>query len=109
MTRPPSRTLGISLAAVFLLFGVIEVVTHRNDTAVALLFWGLSLLGGGALVLLGTRMRESHRRSGLALLTIGALVATNATLWTLLVPIFAVWTVVAAYNDHGPVCAVPPE
>ncbi len=34
-------------------------------------------------------------------LTIGAVVATNATVWTLLVPIFAVDTVIAAYRDHG--------
>jgi hypothetical protein len=39
---------------------------------------------------------------GLTLLTTGALVATNATVWTLLVPIFAIVTVVAAYRDHGP-------
>jgi hypothetical protein len=29
-------------------------------------------------------------------------VATNATVWTLLVPIFAIVTVVAAYRDRGP-------
>ncbi|MEO6472958.1 MAG: hypothetical protein ABIR57_13295 [Aeromicrobium sp.] len=101
MAMPSSRSLGLSLGALFVLFGVIEVVTHRNDTAVALAFWGLSLLGGGALVLAGTLVRPTRRSLGLTLLTIGAVVATNATIWTLLVPIFAIVTVVAAYRDHG--------
>ena len=84
-----------------MLFGIVEVIGHRNDTAGALAFWGLSLLGGGAFVLAGTLMHPTRRAWGLILLTIGAVVATNATVWTLLVPIFAVITVVAAYRDHG--------
>lgn len=102
MTLPPSRTLGLSLGILFILFGVVEVIAHRNDTAGALAFWGLSLLGGGASVLAGTLVRPTRRAWGLTLLTIGAVVATNATVWTLLVPIFAIVTVVAAYRDHGP-------
>jgi hypothetical protein len=102
MTLPSSRTLGLSLGTLFVLFGVVEVITHRSDTAGALAFWGLSLLGGGALVLAGTLVRPTRRAWGLTLLTIGAVVATNATVWTLLVPIFAIVTVVAAYRDRGP-------
>ena len=102
MTLPPSRKLGLSLGILFVLLGLVEVVTHRNDTAVALAFWGLSLLGGGALVLIGTLVRPTRRAWGLTLLTIGALVATNATVWTLIVPIFAIVTVFAAYRDRGP-------
>lgn len=101
VTLPQSRTLGLSLGIIFVLFGVVEVIAHRNDTAGALAFWGLSLLGGGAFVLAGTLMRRTRRAWGLTLLTIGTVVATNATLWTLLVPIFAVVTVIAAYRDHG--------
>lgn len=55
------RTLGRSLGRLFLLFGVYEVTTHRNDTAGALAFWSLSLLGGGALVLAGPLVRPSRR------------------------------------------------
>jgi hypothetical protein len=39
---------------------------------------------------------------GPTLLTIGAVAATNAALWTLVVPIFATVTVVAAFRDRGP-------
>jgi hypothetical protein len=102
MTFPSVRTLGLSLGSVYLLFGVYEVVTHRSDTAGALAFWGVSLLGGGALVIIGTLLRTTRRAWGLAFLTIGALLATNATLWTLLLPIVAVVTVVAAYRADGP-------
>ena len=83
-----------------MLFGLIEVITHRNDTAGALAFWGLSLLGGGALVLIGTLLRPTSRAWGLTLLTVGALAGTNATLWTLIVPVLAIITVVTAYRDH---------
>ena len=101
MTLPSSRKLGLSLGIIFVLFGLIEVITHRNDTAGALAFWSLSLLGGGALVLIGTLLRPTSRVWGLALLTIGALAGTNATVWTLIVPILAIITLVAAYRDPG--------
>lgn len=101
VTSPLSRRLGVSLGVVFVLFGVIEVITHRNASAGALAFWGLSLLGGGALVLAGTVLRSTRRTLGLTLVTIGAVVGSNATMWTLLVPILAIVAVIAAYRDHG--------
>ena len=102
VTLPSAKILGLVLGAVFLLFGIIEVVTHRRDTAGALAFWGLSLLGGGALVLVGTLVRTTRRDLGLILVVIGAVAGTNATLWTLLVPILAVVTVVAAFREGRP-------
>ena len=54
------------------------------------------------MVLLGTLLRPTIRVRGPALLTIGALAGTNATVWTLIVPILAIITVVAAYRDRGP-------
>ncbi len=45
-------------------------------------------------------VRPTKRTLGLTILTIGAVAATNATIWTLLIPIFAV---VAAFRDDGPV------
>lgn len=36
MALPQSRTLGLSLGIIFVLFGVLEVIAHRNDTAGAL-------------------------------------------------------------------------
>ena len=50
------------------------------------------------LVIVGTLLRPTRRAWGLALLTTGALLATNSTFWTLLLPIVAVVVVVAAYR-----------
>lgn len=102
MRAPSARTLGLVLGAIFLGFGVAEVVTHLDDTAWALAFWGISLLGGGALVIAGTLLRPTRRTLGLTLLSVGALVATNATAWTLAVPVLAVITVVVAFRERGP-------
>jgi hypothetical protein len=90
------------LGGIYLVFGVIEVITHRHDSTGALAFWGLSLLGGGALAIAGTRLLSTRRKPGLALLTIGALLGTNATLWTLLLPIFAIYVVAQAYRAPAP-------
>jgi hypothetical protein len=98
MALPPVRNLGLALGALFVVFGVIEVVTHLDDSAGALAFWGVSLVGGGAFVLAGTLLLPSRRTLGLTLLTIGAVVAANATLWTLLIPLLTIVTVVAAYR-----------
>jgi hypothetical protein len=106
MRHPSTQILGLVLGGIYLAFGVAEVATHRNDTALAIAFWGLSLLGGGALVIAGTLLLPTRRRPGLALLTIGTLLGTNATLWTLLLPIFAIYVVVQAYRNHpghGPI------
>jgi hypothetical protein len=105
VTLPSARILGLTLGAIFVLFGVVEVITHRDDSVGALAFWGLSLLGGGALVLAGTVVRRTSRRWGLVLVTIGALAGTNATLWTLLVPVVAIVTVVVAFRERGPAAA----
>jgi hypothetical protein len=77
VTFPSVRRLGIALGAIFVLLGVIEVITHRGDTAGALAFWGLSLLGGGALVLADTLVRPTRRTLGLTLLIIGAVADTK--------------------------------
>ena len=92
------RRLGVLLGAIYLVFGLIELYTHRTESAWVLLFWGGTLLGGGALVLAGVTSPPSHRRRGLVLLTAGALLATNATMWTLLLPILAIVTVALAWG-----------
>jgi hypothetical protein len=95
---PATRTLCTCLGGIYLVMGVLEVVTHRDGTAVGLLFWGGSLLGGGALVLAGTVLQPPHRATGLALVTIGTVLGINATLWTVLVPAFAVFVLVRSYR-----------
>jgi hypothetical protein len=98
------------LGGTYLAMGVLEVVTHRDGTAMDLLFWGGSLLGGGALVLAGTVLQAPHRATGLAILTIGTVLGINATLWTLLIPAFAVFVLIRSYRmqDTGLTTSVSP-
>lgn len=99
MKLPEPRPLGLTLGAIYVAMGTVELFTHRDDDGTALLFWGGSLVGGGTLVLTGTLVSERHRALGLTLLTVGAALGMNATVWTLLVPVFAVLVLVQFYRD----------
>jgi hypothetical protein len=98
MTQTLARRLDWALVVVLLLFGVYEVFTHRDDTAGALAFWSISLVGGGGLVWAGLITIPRRRRLGLTMLTIGALSGINATLWTLVVPLLAIAAVVTSFR-----------
>jgi hypothetical protein len=100
MRLPEARPLAFWLGGIYVGFGIVELITHRDDTALALLFWGGSLVGGGALVLAGTFVRDRHRALGLSLLTVGAVLGMNATLWTILIPLFAVFVLVRSYRKE---------
>jgi hypothetical protein len=98
MRLPEAKPLGMTLGMVYLALGVFELSTHRNDSDLALLFWGGSLVGGGALVLGGTFLSGSHRAGGLTMLTLGVVLGMNATLWSLVLPVFAVIVLVRFYR-----------
>lgn len=100
MKLPEARPLGLTLGTVYVGFGIAEVATHVEDTAFALLLWGGSLLGGGALVLVGTLLRDRHRPIGLSLLTVGTVLGLNATAWTIAIPLFAVFVLVRSYRNE---------
>jgi hypothetical protein len=104
------RPLGLTLGAIYLLLGTIELYTHRDGAGLELLFWGGSLVGGGVLVLIGTQVRTHHRAAGLTVLTLGAVLGINATMWTLLLPVFAVLVLVRFYRveDAGLMVFVSP-
>jgi hypothetical protein len=97
---PEARTLGLSLGALYIGMGTVELITHRSDTGDELLFWGGSLVGGGALVLAGALLADARRPLGLTLLTVGAALGMNATLWTILIPVFAVLVLVRSYRNE---------
>ena len=99
MKLPEARPLGLALGVVYTAFGTAELFAHRNEAGSDLLFWGGSLLGGAALLLLGTLVSDRHHALGLALVTAGAAVGMNATLWTVVVPAFAVLVLVQFYRD----------
>jgi hypothetical protein len=71
------------------------------DQPVSLALWGLSLLGGGALVLYGVFGRRPV--SG-RMVVAGALLGVVGTAWTLIVPVLASVLVVLMFNSaqRGP-------
>jgi hypothetical protein len=90
--------LGLSLAAIFLVFDVIELITHRDDTVGALLFWGVSLVGGGAILLAGLTRDWPRRGVEQAVIVVGILLGTNATVWTLVVPLLSLAVLVLLFR-----------
>jgi hypothetical protein len=88
------RRLGIVVGSSFLLAGTLETIRVLTSGDGGLAFWSGSLFGGGALVLLGTLGLRSHPLLALVAVTVGALVGSLATAWTLILPVLALWLVV---------------
>jgi hypothetical protein len=93
------------ILAVFL--GVLYVVAGIAETTRAVVsgdggipFWFGSLVGGGAMILLGQAHR--HRRAPyLGFVTVGCLAGAIATVWTLVVPLIALVVIVLAWLRTG--------
>ena len=98
MKLPEARPLGLWLGGLYAGFGTVELVADRHEDLFDLLFSGGSLLGGAALVIVGTLVRDRHRSLGLTMLTLGAALGMNATLWTVLIPLFTVLVLVRSYR-----------
>jgi hypothetical protein len=79
-------------------FGVIELITHRDDTVGALLFWGVSLVGGGAILLAGLTRDWPRPGVAQALIVVGTLLGTNATIWAIVVPLLSVAVLVLLFR-----------
>jgi hypothetical protein len=86
------------VGVVFLALGAAEVAVRllADDPIdpAALAFWSISLLGGGALVLLGALRVGGQSGRGLLLLGIGVFLGSLATMWTMVLPVAAIATFV---------------
>lgn len=87
------------LGAVYLVLGVVQLVAHTGDSARSLLFWGVTLLGGGAVVLAGVYVAHRSSDAGRAMVTVGAVLGMVSTVWTVVVPVLAVAVVVYAVRE----------
>lgn len=80
--------LGGALGSLYLVFGVLEGITHLDEPW-SLVFWLPALIGGGTLVLVGVfRVKEPGR--SILLVVVGLLAASIATAWTVLLPFVAI-------------------
>jgi hypothetical protein len=94
--------LGLAFGGLLLAFGVVELITHLGDAG-ALVFWSVSLFGGGALVLGSFAVRARHPRASLAMLLVGAALGVNATIWSVLVPVLGIAAVVLIVRNRSAV------
>lgn len=98
-----TRGLGAVLGIGFVAFGLVETgIAVSNGDGIAL-FWFPALCGGGTLVLLGVFRVLRPRSASIALVSVGALAASLATVWTVLLPILAVTLVVLVIRRPVPV------
>ena len=94
----PSRwvsILGGVVGGIYVVFGIGEVAAHVDEPA-SLVFWVLSLLGGGALVLYGVFGRDGVSTR---LVVAGALLGIVGTAWTLIVPVLSMVLVVLTFHN----------
>ena len=92
--------LGGVLGSIYLVFGVLEGITHLDEPA-SLAFWLPALFGGGTLVLIGVfRVKEPGWLS-ILLVAGGLFAASAATAWTVLLPLAAVAQLVLVVVRSG--------
>ena len=113
MTRSRlTRALVLALGFLYVAAGVAETVRLTRSGDGGLAFWFGTLVGGGALVLVGEALHRRRAGLGASLICVGAVVAVPATIWTLVVPVFAIAVMVLAlkrYDDQtSPAIGQPP-
>lgn len=86
------RRLGAIVVGVYLVFGVAELVTHLDEPR-SLWFWVPALFGGAALVWLGV-FRLTGNPASFLLVLAGVVIASLATVWTIVIPVVAIALVV---------------
>jgi sulfite exporter TauE/SafE len=82
-----TRWLGIVLGVLLIADGVAETVRLTRSGDGGLVFWFGTLVGGGALILVGTVLRARSSRAGWPLVVIGCIVGLVPTMWTIVVPL----------------------
>jgi uncharacterized membrane protein HdeD (DUF308 family) len=85
-----TRVATLSLGVLYVVAGVAEPARAVASGAGGRAFWFASLVGGGALVLVGFALRSRRQHVGRGLVCVGSLVGILATTWTIVVPVLAV-------------------
>ena len=87
--------LTIFLGVLYIVAGIAETTRAVVTGDGGVPFWFGSLVGGGALILLGHVLRRR------VLVTVGCLAGVIATAWTIVVPVIAVIVVLLAWRRTG--------
>jgi hypothetical protein len=90
----------LALGFLYVAAGIAETVRLVRSGDGGFAFWFGSLVGGGTLVLLGEALHRGRAGLGATLICVGAVVGVLATLWTLVVPVFAIAVMVLALKRY---------
>ncbi len=86
--------LTLTLGVLYVVAGIVETTRAIVTGDGGLPFWFGTLVGGGALVLLGRRAYPGRPALAGTLVTVGCLAGVLATLWTLVIPLLALVVVI---------------
>jgi len=92
--------LVVFLGVLYVIAGIAETTRAVSSGDGGIAFWFGSLVGGGALILIGQALRH-HPDPYVRLVTVGCLAGVIATMWTLVVPLIAVCVIVLARLRAG--------
>jgi hypothetical protein len=81
--------LALVLGIIFILDGIAETIRAIRSGDGGIPFWFGSLCGGGTLILVATFALARRPWLAFCLTAIGCLAAATATMWTLVLPLFA--------------------
>jgi hypothetical protein len=87
--------LTICLGLLYIAAGIAETTRAVVSGDGGIAFWFGSLVGGGALILLGQVLRRR------VLVTVGCLAGVIATAWTIVVPVIALIVIALAWRRTG--------
>jgi drug/metabolite transporter (DMT)-like permease len=89
------------LALVLLVFGIYQLVNHRDDSLDAVLRWGMAALASAVIVAAGVFTRQRFHNVGTAMLVVGCAVAFIPTMPTLVLPVLELAVIALALRDHA--------
>ena len=92
--------LTVALGVLYIVAGIAETTRAIVSGDGGIPFWFGSLVGGGALILLGHRLRR-RQKPYVVLVTVGCLAGLLATMWTLVVPVIALIVIVLVWRRAG--------
>ena len=88
--------LTVSLGVLYIVAGIAETTRAVVTGDGGIPFWFGSLVGGGAMVLLGALAFRHRPWLSFGLITVGCLAGAVATMWTLVIPLVALAVIVLA-------------
>ncbi|MGD9959202.1 hypothetical protein [Nocardioides sp.] len=101
MESREGTVMAVALAVILVLYGVLAVHTHRDDSMRSWILWVSSLLGSAAILVAGLLVRPAHLHVGTALIIVGSILALIPTMWTLVLPPLELGVIAFALRDHA--------